>query len=325
VKAVVLERYGTSEVLQIKEVEKPAPKEGEVLIKVHAASLNYGDQALVTGKPFFIRLMGYGLLKPKYSIIGTDIAGTVEAVGANVKHFQSGDAVFADISEHGFGAFGEYVSVPEEALMSKPANLTNEEAAAVPQAAVVALQGLRKEGQLQAGEKVLVNGASGGIGTFAVQIARALGAEVTGVCSTRNMDLVHSLGADHVIDYTREDFTRSEQRYDLILDIVANRPVADHLRVLNPGGRYVACAFNLTSLVFGPVMSKAGGKKVCSLIHKPDVKDLAFLKELLEAGKVVPVIDRRFPLCEAAKALQYLADGHHRGKVVISVSGSEQV
>ncbi len=319
-KAIVCTKYGPPDILKLKEVEKPTPKEKEVLIKVHAASVNYGDSVLVKGKPFISRLMGYGLLKPKYSILGTDIAGQVEAVGGNVKQFQPGEDVFGDISECGFGAFAEYVSVPEKALTLKPINVTFEQAAAVPQAAVVALQGLRDKGQIRSGQKVLINGASGGIGTFAVQIAKSFGARVTGVCSTRNLDMVRSIGADQVIDYTQEDFTQGEQQYDLIFDIVANRSISDYMRALSPRGNYVACAFNPTSLFLGPLLSKKGSKQVSSLIHKPNYKDQVFMKELLEAGKVAPIIDRRFPLSDVPEALRYLEKGHPQGKVVITVA-----
>jgi NADPH:quinone reductase-like Zn-dependent oxidoreductase len=318
-KAIVHTQYGAPEVLQLKEVETPTPKEAEVLVKIQAASVNYGDKALVRGKPFLVRLMGYGLLKPKYAIPGGDIAGRVEAVGGNVKQFQPGDEIFADIGGCGLGAFAEYVSVPENALALKPANLTFEEAAAVPQAAVVALHGLRDKGGIQSGQTVLVNGASGGVGTFAVQIAKSYGAEVTGVCSTRNLDMVRSIGADRVIDYTQEDFTQGEERYDLVFDIVANRSVSDYMRALTPSGHYVACAFNPTTLFLGSIISKRGGKKASSLSHKPNVKDLVVMKELLEAGKVVPVIDKRYPLSEVAEAMRYLETGGHQGKVVITV------
>ena len=281
--------------------------------------MNYGDSALVTGEPFVARLWS-GLLQPKHKIPGGDIAGRVEAVGRNVKQFQPGDEVFGDIGACGFGAFAEYVSVPENALALKPTSTTFEEAAAVPQAAVGALQGLRDKGQIQPGQKVLIDGASGGIGTFAVQIAKSFGAEVTGVCSTRNWDLVRSIGADQVIDYTQEDFTQNEQRYDLIFDIVANRSVSDYIRALSPKGNYVACAFNPVSLFLGPLISMIGSKKVGSLYHRPNDKDLVFVKELLEAGKVVPVIDRRYPLSEVAEALRYLEEGHAQGKAVLTVA-----
>jgi NADPH:quinone reductase-like Zn-dependent oxidoreductase len=314
-KAIVYAKYGPPEdVLELKEVEKPTPRDNEVLVKICAASINWADEAAVRGKPFLVRAT-HGLLKPKNPILGTDIAGQVETVGRDVKQFQPRDDVFGDMGGFGFGAFAEYVSVPENTLAPKPANLTFEEAAAVPQYAVVALQGLRDKGQIQPGQKVLINGASGGIGTFAVQIAKSFGAEVTGVCSTRNLDMVRSIGADHVIDYTQEDFTQKEQRYDLILDIVANRSVSDNKRALNPTGSYVAVAFS-TSALFA---RGSEGKKAVQLSHEPNVNDLVYVKELIEAGKVVPVIDRSYPLSEVAEAVRYYGEGHPAGKVVITV------
>ena len=280
--------------------------------------MNHSDASFVTGKPYLARLWS-GLLKPRNTMLGADIAGRVEAVGRNVKQFQPGDEVFGDISGCGWGGFAEYVSVPENALARKPASMTFEEAAAVPQAATVALQGLRDKGQIQPGQKVLINGASGGIGTFAVQIAKSFGAEVTGVCSSRNLDLVRSIGADQVIDYTREDFTKSGQHYDLIFDIVVNRSVSDYMRALSPKGNYVACAFNPVSLFLGPLISMIGSKTVGSLIAKANVEDLVYVKELLDAGKVVPVIDRRYPLSEVAESVRYYGEGHPQGKVVITV------
>ncbi len=319
-KAIVQTKFGPPEILELQEVANPIPGENEVLVRIVAASINYGDKALVKGEPFLVRLMGYGLFKPKHAIPGGDIAGLVEAVGQNVKQFQPGDAVFGDIGGSGFGALAEYVAAPAEVLALKPANLTFEEATAVPQAAVVALQGLRDRGQIQPGQNVLINGASGGVGTFAVQIAKAFGAEVTAVCSAKNLDLVRSLGADHVIDYTQTDFTTGAQRYDLIFDIVANRSLADYLRVLTPQGIYVACAFKATALLLGPILSRKKGKKARSLIHKPNQKDLVFMKELLESGQVKPVIDRCFPLSEVAEGMRWLENGRHRGKVVILTS-----
>jgi len=319
-KAIVYEKYGPPEdVLELKEVEKPTPKDNEVLVKVYASSICWADNALVRGKPFIARLSS-GLLKPKHTIPGIDIAGRVEAVGRNVKQFQPGDEIFGDIGDCGFGAYAEYVSVPENALALKPVNITYEEAAAVPQYAVVALQGLRDKEQIQHGQKVLINGASGGVGTFAVQIAKSYGAEVTGVCSTRNLDMVRSIGADHVIDYTQEDFTQSEQRYDLILDIVANRSISDYTRALTLKGNYVAVAFNVRALI-----SLTGSKRVSQLSHEPNVKDLVFMKELIEAGKVVPVIDSCYPLSEVAEALRYYGEGHPSGKVVITVEDNVHV
>jgi len=303
-KAIVYEKYGPpTEVLELREVEKPTPKDNEVLVKIFAASINDGDKSMIKGKPIFIRLMGTGLLKPKNTIPGGDIAGRVDAVGRNVKQFKPGDEVFGDIGGIGHGAFAEYVSVPENVLALKPVNLSYEEAAAFPQYALVALQGLRDNGNIQSGHKVLINGASGGVGTFAVQVAKSYGAEVTGVCSTKNLDLVRSLGADHVIDYTQEDFTQNEQRYDLILDSVANRSISEYTGALTPEGRYVAVAFNVRALI------SMSGDKVSQMSHKPNVNDLVYMKELVEAGKVVPVIDKRFPLSEIGEAFRYFEEG----------------
>jgi len=318
-KAMVYTAYGPPDVLQLRDVDIPAPGEGEVLVKIHAASINYGDSVLVRGKPLVGRLWS-GLIKPKHPILGTDIAGRVEVLGREAKQFQAGEEVFGDIGAYGFGAFAEYVSVCESALTHKPVNVTFEQAAAAPQAAVVALQGLRDSGQIQDGQEVLVNGASGGIGSFAVQIAKTFGARVTGVCSTSNLELVRSLGADEVIDYTQENFTNSGKQYDLIFDIVANHSISDYLVALKPAGNYVACAFNPTSLFFGAMVSKRSGKKAISLSHKPNQIDLLFIKELLEDRKVVPFIDRSFELSEVAEAIRYVEEGHHRGKVVIAVN-----
>ncbi|NCF67088.1 MAG: zinc-binding dehydrogenase [Chloroflexi bacterium] len=326
-KAIVYEKYGPPEVLQLEEVEKPSPKEDEVLVKIHAASVNSADTTMSRGEPFMVRLWS-GLLKPKNTILGADIAGRVEAIGRNVKQFQPGDEVFGDISGCGWGGFAEYVSVPGNALALKPANMTFEEAAAVPQAAVVALQGLRDKGLIQPGQKVLINGASGGIGSFAVQIAKSFGAEVTGVCSTRNLDMVLSLGADQVIDYTQEDFTQNEQRYDLIFTVAGYHSILDYKRALSPKGIYVG-SVNSTAQVFqtmllGPFISMAGSKKMSNLMAKANKEDLVFVKELLEAGKVVPVIDRCFPLTEVAEAVRYYGEGHPQGKVVITVEHSNK-
>jgi 2-desacetyl-2-hydroxyethyl bacteriochlorophyllide A dehydrogenase len=319
-KAIIHEKFGPPELLKLQEVEKPVPKDDEVLVNIQAASINFGDKALVKGEPFLIRLMGYGLLHPKHAIPGGDMAGVVEVVGKNVTQFQPGDEVFADLGQCGFGAFSEYVAAPEKELVLKPANVTFAQATAVPQAAVVALQGLRDKGNIQPGQKVLINGASGGVGSFAVQIAKALGGEVTAVCSTRNTDMVRSIGADHVIDYTQQDFTQNEQRYDLIFDIVANRSVSDYKRVLNPGGTYVACAFNPTALFLGLFISMTSDKKITALSHQPNHDDLVFMKDLLETGKVVPVIDRCYPLNEIPEAMHYLESGQHRGKIVITIA-----
>ena len=321
-KAIVYKKYGPPDVLKLEEVQKPIPKDNEVLIKVHAASVNAVDWHLLRGDPFLLRLIS-GLLKPKNQILGADIAGQVEAVGRNVKQFQPGDEVFGDISGCGFGAFAEYVSVSENALALKPANISFEEAAAVPFAAVTALQGLRDKGQIQTGQKVLINGASGGVGTFAVQIAKSFGAEVTGVCSTRNLEMVSSIGADQVIDYTQEDFTQNGQRYGLIIAANGYHPISDYKRVLSPKGIYVCTGGSMAqlfqSMLLGPWMSMTGSKKMGNMMAKPNKKDLVFMKELLEAGKVVPVIDKRYTLIEVPEAIGYLEEGHARGKVVITV------
>jgi len=320
-KAIVYEKYGPPEVLQLKEVEKPVPGEGEVLIKVHATSVNWGDWHNLRADPFLIRLAA-GPLKPKNKILGFDVAGQVEAVGGSAKQFKRGDEVFGDIYPCGGSAFAEYVAVPETALVLKPANITFEESAAVPVAGVTALQGLRDYGQIQPGQKVLINGASGGVGTFAVQIAKAMGAEVTGVCSTRNVDMVRSLGADHVIDYTQEDVTANGQRYDLILDNVGNPATYKQLykHSLNPTGIYVIVAGSFfLQIFFGPWMSMTGKNKIGTYMTMTKIKDVAYLKDLLETGKVVPVIDKRYPLCEVPEAIKYLESGHARGKVVITV------
>jgi len=322
-KAIVYTKYGPPDVLQLKEVEKPTPKDNEVLIKVHAASVNATEWHIVRGEPFLVRLMVGGILKPKNTIPGADMAGRVEAVGRNVNQFQPGDEVFGDLSECGWGTFAEYVCASENALALKPANTTFEGAAAVPLSAVTALQGLRDKGQIQPGKKVLINGAGGGVGTFAVQIAKSFRAEVTGVCSTRKLDMVRSIGADKVIDYTQEDFTQNGQRYDLILDVAAYRSFSDYNRVLSSKGIYVLVGGSTTRFLqvmfLGPWISMIGSKKFGSLMAKPNNKDLVFMKELLEAGKVVPVIDRRYPLSEVAEALRYLEEGHAQGKVVITV------
>jgi NADPH:quinone reductase-like Zn-dependent oxidoreductase len=322
-KAIVNERYGLPDVLQLKEVEKPAPKDDQVLVKVHAVSINAYDWHSLTADIFLVRLMGGGLLRPKNKILGADIAGQVEAVGSNTRQFHTGDEVFGDIAAYGSGGFAEYVAVPERALALKPGNLSFEEAAAVPMAAFTALQGLRDQGHIQPGQKVLINGASGGVGTFAVQIAKAFGAEVTAVCSTRNLNMARSLGADHVIDYTKEDFTQNEQQYDLILAVNGYHPLSAYKRVLTPRGIYVMAGGKMPqifqAMLLGPSMSRTEGKKMGGVTATSNQKDLLFIKDLLEAGKVVPFIDKRYPFSEAAEALRYLGQGHARGKVVVTV------
>ena len=321
-KAVVYEKYGSPDVLQFEEVEKPTPKDDEVLIKIHAAAITAGDAIVLKGEPFVTRF-ATGLQKPKNTIPGKEMAGRVEAVGGNVTQFQPGDEVYGDLSVAGWGAFAEYVSVPESAIALKPANLTFEQAAAVPESAVVALQGLRDKGKIQPGQKVLINGASGGVGTYAVQIAKAFGAEVTAVCSTRNTDMVRSIGADYVIDYTQEDFTQNGHRYDLILAANGYHPISDYRRALSPEGIYVATggsmAQSLQATMLGPFISMTGSKKMGGMMVKPNQDDLLHLKELLEAGKVVPVIDKCYPLNEIADAFHYIGEGHAQGKIIITM------
>ncbi len=323
-KAIVYTQYGSPDVLHLAEVEKPAIKEDEVLVKVHAASVNAADWHLLTADIFLVRLMAGGVLKPKNTILGADVAGRVEAVGRNVKQFRPGDEVFGDVFGHGGGSFAEYVAAPESVLVLKPANLSFEQAAAVPLAAVTALQGLRDKGQIQPGQKVLIQGAAGGVGTFAVQIAKAFGAEVTAVCSTRNGGQARSLGADQVIDYTQEDFTRSGQQYDLILAVNGYHPLGAYKRALTPGGIYVMAggspAQMFQALLLGPWLSMIGNRKMGGVSAKSNPKDLEIIKELLEAGKVVPVIDRCYPLSETAEAFRYLGAGHARGKVVVTMA-----
>ena len=324
-KAIVYIQYGPPEVLQLKEVEKPIPKENEVLVKVFAASVNPADWHMIRGEPKFARL-AFGLTKPKNIIPGIDIAGTVESVGKNVKEFHPGDEVFGDCGWG--GAFAEYVCVKEKSIVNKPSNISFEEGASISVAAFSALQGLRDKGHIQSGQKVLINGASGGVGTFAVQLAKYFGAEVTGVCSTGNLNLVRSIDADKVIDYTKEDFTNTAEKYDLIIDNVANRSVTNLKRALSPNGLCVIIGFSslsrmLQQMFLGPLVSMIGDKKIGGLgTAKPNKKDLVFLKELLESGKIKPVIDRIYPLSDVAEAIGYVEEGHAKGKVVLTVGHS---
>ena len=321
-KAIVYSQYGSFDVLKYKEVEKPTPKDNEVLVKINASSVNYGNLLIVKGKPFLARPF-YGLLKPKHTIPGGDMAGVVEAVGINVKQFKPGDEVFGDLASYGWGAFAEYVSAPENALVIKPANISFGEAAAVPMAAVTALQGLRDKGKIKSGQKVLINGASGGVGMFAVQIAKSFGAEVTGVCSTRNLNIVRSIGADYVIDYTKEDFTKKEKCYDLIHAANGYHPISAYKRVLSPNGIYVMTGGSgpqmFEAMTLGPWISMAGSKKMGNVLKKTSREDLIFLKELLETGKVKPIIDRCYKLSEVPEAFRYLEEGHSQGKVIITM------
>jgi NADPH:quinone reductase-like Zn-dependent oxidoreductase len=320
-KAIVYHEYGTPDVLELQEIEKPAVKDGEVLIRVHATSVNPADWHLMTGTPYLMRATS-GLSKPKSQRLGLDMAGRVDAVGRNVTGFQPGDEVFGAHD----GAYAEYAAAPEGRIALKPANLTFEEAAAVPVAGLTALQGLRDKGHVRPGQKVLIIGASGGVGTFAVQLARSFGADVTGVCSTRNLDRVRSLGADRVIDYTREDFTRSGQRYDLIFQVAGTVPPAACRRVLTAAGTLVLCSGEggswlgpLGRILDGVVRSSFSSQKVVMWISQANRDDLVTLKELVEAGTVTPVIDRRYALAEAAEALRYQGEGHTQGKIVITV------
>jgi NADPH:quinone reductase-like Zn-dependent oxidoreductase len=319
-KAIVYTQYGSPEALQLENVAKPTPKDDEVLIKVQAVSVNRSDWEGLRGKPLYARIGG--LLRPRRQILGSDIAGRVEMAGRNVRRFQPGDEVFGDILPR-LGGFAEYVCAREGALALKPASMTFEEAAAIPQAAVIALQGIRDKGQVQPGQKVLINGAGGGAGTFAVQLAKLYGAEVTGVDNTGKLDFMRSLGAVHVIDYTQEDFTKNGKQYDLILDIVAHRSVFAYKRALRAYGSYFVAGGSVATilqvLLLGPWISMIKRKKLRILAVRPNLKDMVYITELHEAGKVVPVIDRRYPLSEIPEALRYLGEGRTKGKVVISM------
>jgi NADPH:quinone reductase-like Zn-dependent oxidoreductase len=316
-KAIVRTKYGPPDALQFTEAEKPTPKDDEVLIKVRAASVNPLDFFTMRGAPLIRRIPG--LRTPKDKRLGVDVAGQVEAAGRKVSQFKPGDEVFG-VSR---GAFAEYACTTEDKLALKPANISFEDAAAVPIAAITALQGLRDRGRIQNGQRVLIDGASGGVGTFAVQIAKSFGAEVTAVCSTSKVDTARSLGADHLIDYMREDFTKSEQRYDLILGANAYHSIFDYRRALTQDGIYVVVGGGLArifqAMLLAPLLSRIGSKKTCFFITNINQKDLNFLKDLLEARKIVPVIDRRYPLSDAAEALRYLEQRHARGKVVLTV------
>jgi NADPH:quinone reductase-like Zn-dependent oxidoreductase len=326
-KAVVYTNYGSPDVLEIRDVKKPVPNDDQILVKVRAASVNPLDWHFMEGTPYIMRAMGTGLRKPKDPRLGVDYAGTVEAVGKNVTQFKPGDEVFGGRT----GAFAEYVCArANRAVVLKPANLTFEQAASVPIAAITALQGLRDKGKIQPGQKVLINGASGGVGTFAVQIAKTFGTDVTGICSTRNLDLVRSLGADHVIDYTKEDFTKRKQRYDLILDNVGTQPLSGFRHVLQPkgicvmiggggpndGGLIGPMGRPVKALLLSPFISQ----KMGMLMSELNKKDLTTLADLMQSGKVTPVIDRTYPLSQIADAIRYLEQGHARGKVVITVA-----
>jgi NADPH:quinone reductase-like Zn-dependent oxidoreductase len=319
-KAIVYTEYGSPDVLQLKEVPKPLPTDDGILIKIHAISINGSDREGLIGKPLYARLGG--LRRPGYPILGSDIAGRVEMVGRNITQFQPGDEVFGEIPGY-HGGFAEYACALERTLARKPAGMTFEEAAAIPQAGVIALQGIRDKGQVQPGQNVLINGAGGGAGSFAVQLAKLYGAEVTGVDNTGKLDFLRSLGADHVIDYTREDFTKNGKQYDLILDVVAHHSVFAYKRALKPNGTYffvggsVATLFQI--LLLGPWIKRTTGRNIRLLAIPQNSRDLIAITELCEAGKVVPIIDRRYSLSEVPEALRYVGEGHAKGKVIITV------
>jgi NADPH:quinone reductase-like Zn-dependent oxidoreductase len=321
-KAIVHHKYGTAEVLQLEKIDKPSPADDEVLVRVHAASLNILDWYGITG--LGIARVGGGLRGPKDPRVGVDFAGVVEAVGGNVKQFRPGDEVYGARS----GSFAEYVTVREQrGIAPKPAHMTFEQAATIPVAGLTALQGLRDHGQVQPGQKVLINGASGGVGTFAVQVAKAFGAEVTGVCHTRHLEAIRSLGADHVIDYAREDFTRSGQRYDLVLDVMGGRSWRDFRRVLNPNATFVLIGGPKTNRLIGPLAhilkirlaALRASQRVTFFIANVNREDLLFMNELFEAGKLTPLIDHQYPLSELPRAMRHFAEGHPHGKIVITV------
>jgi len=321
-KAIICAQYGPPDVLQFTDVAKPVPADMEVLVKIHSAAINPLDRFFMRGAPL-IRLIP-GMRKPKDTRMGVDLAGRVEAVGRNVAQFKPGDEVFGGER----GAFAEYACVPEDKLALKPANISFEEAAAVPIAAITVLQGFHDKGRIQPGQKVLIDGASGGVGTFAIQIAKSFGAEVTAVCSTRNVERARSLGADHVMDYTREDFTKSGQRYDLIMGANAHHSIFDYWRLLTQNGTFILVGGGMPQIVqgmlLGSLLSWVGSKKARFFIANINHKDLAFLKELLEAGRIVPVIDRRYPLSRVADAIRYLEEGHAQGKIVITIEQSNE-
>lgn len=321
-KAIVSNQYGSPDTLEYKEVERPVPNENQVLVKIHAASINKSNLILLKGEPFLARL-AFGLRKPKFPIPGGDIAGTVVEVGKNVNQFQLGDEVYGDLSGYGWGGFAEYAAVPQEAIAPKPANLSYEEAAAVPMAALTAFQSIRDKGKIQEGQKVLIYGASGGVGTFAVQFAKAFGAEVTAVCSTRNVEIVESIGADYVIDYKKKDFSRIIEQYDLIIGANGMQPIKFYVRALRSNGRFVHVGGSenqlFQTILSGPWISMTSDKKVGSFLQRPNQKDLILIKERIEEGEVTPVIDRHFQFNEIHEAFRYFSDGHAKGKVVITI------
>ncbi len=320
--AIVQPRYGSPDVLKFQTLDSPVPKDNEVLVKVHAAAVNAGDWHLLRGTPFVMRLL-FGFTKPKYPVLGSDMAGSVVSVGAAVSNFSVGDEVMADLSDDGLGSFAEYVTVPETALVAKPKNVSFEQAAAVPVAAITALQALRDHGQVQAGQRVLITGASGGVGSFAVQLAKNFGAHVTAVCSTSKVDMVRKLGADKIIDYKQDDFTKMGQRYDLIIDAAAFRPLAEVKLALSSTGNYVLVGGSsqrlFQTMLMGPLMSKKGGQSFTTMLAKANTGDLEILADMVRQGKLTPIIDKRYPLSEVPEAIAYVEKGRAKGKVIITV------
>ena len=321
-KAIIRTEYGAPEVLRLVEVEKPSPAADEVLVKVHAASINMADRYMMHGKPLMVRLMTGGLFRPKFPRLGADVAGEIVEVGTDVRGYRPGDAVYADLAACGFGGYSEYVAVPEKYVARMPANLTYEQAAAVPMAAVTALQAVR-DAEVRPGQKVLIYGASGGVGTYLLQMVKAAGGEVTAVCSTKNVEMVRSLGADHVIDYTRDDFSRDGRLYDVIFAANGDRSLADYRRALAGGGLLVVTGGSMGQIFKAMLLGSTlgGGKKVSSLSAQPSEADLAAVAKMIEAGGVSPVIDATYPLAEIATAMRYLEEEHPRGKVILRVNG----
>lgn len=325
-KAVIYTQYGTPDVLTLQHVEKPTPKPDEILVKVHAVSVNAGDHLLREGSSALVRLMAGGLSKPRPSIPCGDVAGTVTQVGVSVTDFKVGDAVYADVSNAGFGGLAEYIVIPQHLATLKPANLSFEEAATIPVAGTTALQGLRDKGQIQAGQTVLINGASGGVGTFALQIAKSYGTHVTAVCSTSKVDMVRTLGADRVIDYTRQDFAKTGDQYDLVAAVNGSRSLGEYRRLLKPKGRYVMIGGSMKqifqTMLFGGLLSLGNSRKLTNVMTKSSQADLIALRKLAEAGKLKPVIDRCYSFDEFTEAFHHFAQGHTRGKIVITVASA---
>ncbi len=323
-KAVVYEEYGSPDVLQLKEIDKPVPKDNEVLIKVHSVSLNSLDWRILRANPFLVRFMGFGLLKPSVNILGADISGTIESIGKNIKQFQVGDEVLGDKVPGKLGGLAEYTCATEDVIIKKPRQLSFDDCACLPIARVTVLQGLRDYGKIQSGQRVLIHGASGGVGTFAVQIAKYFGADVTGQCSTGNIDMVQSLGADQVIDYKKEDFVKLGQKYDLIFAANGGRSIFEYKQAMNPHGIYVMVGGSgkqmFQAMALGPILSIFSNQRFRHVIAKTNLKDMSFLIDILESGHLKPLIDRKYSLDETADAFRYIETGHASGKVIIHVN-----